>query len=67
MTIPKNQAVIELDMDAWRVSTFKAVESERLMHNQDAIDLYNIKKPLIPHRDYGLTNTARPEAGAWYG
>jgi len=34
--------------------------------NQEAKKLLKIKKPIIPHRDYGLENAARPEAGAWY-
>jgi hypothetical protein len=34
--------------------------------DQEAKKLLKIKKPIIPHREYGLANAARPEAGAWY-
>jgi hypothetical protein len=33
---------------------------------QEAKKLLKIKKPIIPHREYGLANAARSEAGAWY-
>jgi hypothetical protein len=60
---PKNQAVMELDMDTWRVSSCHPRLSESA-NDQEAIELFNIKKPIIPHRDYGLQ--ARPGEGTWY-
>jgi hypothetical protein len=63
--IPKNQAVMELDMDTWRVSSCHSSVTLQADY-QEAIKVLKIKKPLIPHREYGLENTARPEANGWY-
>jgi len=60
--VPKNQAVIELDMNTWRVSS--GLYSGVTANEQEAIQLFNITKPLIPHRHYQIQR--RPGAGAWY-
>lgn len=44
----RNQTVMELDMETWK----------------EAIEVFDIRRSMIPHRSYGQTQA--PGSGSWY-
>lgn len=62
--VPKFQVVLELDMETWKVSRADVI---LILANlaQEAIRVFEIKKSIIPHRNYQQPASLDPNK--WYG
>lgn len=62
--VPTFQVVLELDMETWKVG-ISPVLTLCLAHGpQEAIRVFDIKKSVIPHRDYEQPASLDPNK--WY-